>query len=172
VRVLPQPKTVAEAEAERRDQIARTANERGLTKYTRYLWRATAVLALVAAVQAVLFVWQLILLRRSVGDAATAANAANASAEAAKLEAYAAQRMLVLTQRPKLRIRNVVVRYPVPIHRQPFRLFEPGQPISGQFYVVNIGGTVAGSLKATVEFTGRSKVCRWSDPTKARRSRQ
>jgi hypothetical protein len=51
--------------------------------------------------------------------------------------------MLVLTQRPKLRIRNVVVRYPVPIHRQPFRLFEPGQPISGQFYVVNIGGTVA-----------------------------
>jgi hypothetical protein len=100
-------------------------------------------LAFVAAVQAGLFVWQLILLNRSVKDARTAANAANAAAEAATLEANAAQRMLVLTQRPKLRVRNVVVKYPIPIHRPPFVLFEPGQPVSGQFYVVNIGGTVA-----------------------------
>jgi hypothetical protein len=143
VRVLPTPKTAGEAEAERREADARAANEQGLTTYTRHLSLATVALAFVAAVQAGLFVWQLILLRGSVRDARTAANAANASAEAAKLEAYAAQRMLILTQRPKLRVRNVVVRYPVPIHRQPFRLFEPGQPVSGQFYVVNIGGTVA-----------------------------
>jgi hypothetical protein len=127
VKVLPTPKTADEAEAEKGEREERAGAERGLTTYTRYLWLATCVLTFVAAVQAGLFVWQLILLRRSVRDAATAANAANASAEAAKLGAYAAQRMLVLTQRPKLRVRNVVVRYPVPIHRQPFVLFEPGQ---------------------------------------------
>ncbi len=71
VRILPQPKTVVEAEAERREQDARAANDRGLTKYTLYLWRTTAVLALVAAVQAGLFVWQLVLIRRSLAEAKT-----------------------------------------------------------------------------------------------------
>jgi hypothetical protein len=143
VRVLPSQRTTDEIEAERKERDERAAAERGLTAFTRNLWIATCALVFVAVVQAGLFVWQLVLLNRSVTDAKTAANAANASAEAAKLEAYAAQRMLVLAQRPKLRVRNVVVKYPVPHHRQPFRLFEPGQPVSGQFYVVNIGGTVA-----------------------------
>jgi len=143
VRVLPTSKSAGEAEEEKKEREERRAAERDLTTYTLYLWLATSAFALVALVQAGLFVWQLVLLRRTVRDAATAANAANASAEAAKLEAYAAQQMLVLTQRPKLRVRNVVVKYPVPTHRPPFRIFEPGQPISGQFYVVNIGGTVA-----------------------------
>src|ERR1700745_309723 len=52
VRVLPEPKTTEQAEAERREQAARAANERGLTKYTQYLWRATAALTLVAGIQA------------------------------------------------------------------------------------------------------------------------
>jgi hypothetical protein len=121
----------------------RAANERGLTTYTRDLWLVTGALAFVAAVQAGLFVWQLILLNRSIRDTRTAANAAAASAEAAKLEAYAAQRMLVLTQRPRLRVRNVVLRYPVPTHAPPPVLFQRGVPVSGQFYVVNVGGTVA-----------------------------
>jgi len=143
VRVLPTQKTAKEVEAEKAERDQRTAAERSLTNYTLYLWLATCALAFVAVVQAGLFVWQLVLLRRSVHDTATAATAAAASAEAAKLEAYAGQRMLVLTQRPKLRVRNVVVKYPVPNHRPPFRMFEAGQPISGQFYVVNVGGTVA-----------------------------
>src|SRR5438105_15793476 len=48
VRVLPTPKTAGEAEAESREADAKAANERGLTKYIHYLWRATAVLAFVA----------------------------------------------------------------------------------------------------------------------------
>jgi hypothetical protein len=143
VRVLPTSKTTNEAEAERKERDERAGAEQGLTTYTRDLWLATGALALVAAVQAGLFVWQLILLNRSVADARTAANAANASAEAATLNAHAAQRMLVLAQRPKLRVRNVVVRYPDPKHRAPFRLFQPGEFVTGQLYVVNIGGTVA-----------------------------
>jgi hypothetical protein len=55
VRVLPQPETVAEAAAEKREQDARAANERGVTKYARYLWVATAALTLVGAIQAGLF---------------------------------------------------------------------------------------------------------------------
>jgi hypothetical protein len=80
VRVLPTPKTAGEAEAERREQDARTANDRGLTKYTRYLWRATAVLAFVAAVQAGLFVWQLVLIRKSLAEAKTSSEAAHLGA--------------------------------------------------------------------------------------------
>jgi len=143
VRVLPTPKTADEAEIETKERDARATAEQGLATYTGYLWLATCALAFVAVVQAGLFVWQLVLLNRSVRDAKTAANAANASAEAAKLQAYAAQQMLVLAQRPKLRVRNVVVKYPVPTYRQPFKLFEPGQPVSDQFYIVNTGGTVA-----------------------------
>ena len=143
VRVLPTQKTAEEVEAEKAERDERVAAERSLTNYTRYLWLATCALAFVAFAQAGLFVWQLVLLRRSVRDTETAANAAAASAEAARSEANAAQRMLVLTQRPKLRVRNVVVKYPVPNHRPPFGMFEAGQPISGQFYVANIGGTVA-----------------------------
>ena len=143
VRVLPTQKTAEEVEAEKAERDERVAAERSLTNYTRYLWLATCALAFVAFAQAGLFVWQLVLLRRSVRDTETAANAAAASAEAARSEANAAQRMLVLTQRPKLRVRNVVVKYPVPNHRPPFRMFEAGQPITGQFYVANIGGTVA-----------------------------
>jgi hypothetical protein len=83
VRVLPTPKTAEEAAAESREQDTRTANERGLTTYTRYLWLATGALALVALVQAALFLWQLILLRRSVQDSAAAAEAAREAADAA-----------------------------------------------------------------------------------------
>jgi hypothetical protein len=143
VRVLPTQKMAEEAEAERRERDERAATEQGLTTYTRDLWLATGALAVIALGQAFLFVWQLILLNRSVRDTRAAANAAAASAEAAKLEAYAAQRMLVLTQRPKLRVRNVALKYPVPIHGPPPVLFQPGLPVSGEFYIVNVGGTVA-----------------------------
>jgi hypothetical protein len=40
-------------------------------------------------------------------------------------------------------VRNIVVRYPAPTHAPLSVLFQPGTLVSGQFYVVNIGGTVA-----------------------------
>lgn len=149
VRVLPEPKTVAEAEAERREADARAANERGLTTYTRYLWRATGALVFVAAAQAVLFIWQLILLRRSVADSAVAAGAARDAADAARVNAEAtrtnadtANRQLLPTQQPRLRVSNVVFRQPTGTAAAP-ALFHPGHPVGGQLYVRNIGGSKA-----------------------------
>jgi hypothetical protein len=50
---------------------------------------------------------------------------------------------IVLTHRPKLHVRNVVVRQPRPVHAQQPRIFAEGHLVSGQFYVVNVGGTEA-----------------------------
>lgn len=149
VRVLPTPKTAEEAAAERREQDARAANELGLTTYTRGLWLATGALALVAFAQALLFLWQLILLRRSVQDSAVAAGAAReaaaaarANADATKTNADTANRQLLLTQQPRLRISNVVFRQPAGSLAAP-ALFHPGNPVGGQLYVRNIGGSKA-----------------------------
>lgn len=80
VRVLPEPKTAQEAEDERRELEKRAATEQDLAKYTLYLAIATALLFVAATAQAGLFVWQLILLRRSVQDSAMAASASTRSA--------------------------------------------------------------------------------------------
>jgi hypothetical protein len=50
---------------------------------------------------------------------------------------------LILSKRPQLRVRNVVVRQPKPIHESQPEIFEKGTLISGQFYIDNIGGTDA-----------------------------
>jgi hypothetical protein len=92
VRVLPSPRTADEAEAERKERDDRAAAERDLTSYSGYLALATCGLVFVAVVQAGFFVWQLILLNRSVRDARTAANAASASADAAREQAQASTR--------------------------------------------------------------------------------
>lgn len=54
----------------------------------------------------------------------------------------AGERQIVLAQRPRLRVRNVVHRPPRPSYeiRYPF---EQGHHIGGQFYLVNVGGTAA-----------------------------
>lgn len=49
----------------------------------------------------------------------------------------------VLAQRPKLRVRNIIVKQPTPVHASALELFAPQQFVSGQLYVSNIGGTPA-----------------------------
>jgi hypothetical protein len=73
-----------------------------------------------------------------------ATKAAIASADAARDQAEIARKMFVLTQRPKLIVRNVVIKPPnPPAIRGGIELFQPRYGISGQLYVVNVGGTAA-----------------------------
>src|SRR5207247_1244705 len=53
------------------------------------------------------------------------------------------RRTFVVTQRPKLIVRNVVVKQPKSVHGRDPYLFEPGHPVIGQFYVANVGGSRA-----------------------------
>jgi hypothetical protein len=53
------------------------------------------------------------------------------------------RRELILTKRPRLRVRNVVLRQPKPIHAPIPEIFARGTLVSGQFYVDNVGGTPA-----------------------------
>lgn len=71
-----------------------------------------------------------------------ATEAAKASADAAKGQAELSQKTLVLTQRPKLIVRNIVVKTPGDPLRQTAP-FQPGYSVEGEFEVVNIGGTPA-----------------------------
>ncbi len=50
---------------------------------------------------------------------------------------------LILNKRPRLRVRNVVVRQPIPLHAPQPEILARGTLVSGQFYVDNIGGTTA-----------------------------
>ena len=62
--------------------------------------------------------------------------------KAATRQAKVGEDTLILTQRPRLIVRNVVVKRSentIP----PRPLFERGMPVSGQFYISNIGGTPA-----------------------------
>jgi len=82
--------------------------------------------------------------RRQAKLAKIAAEAAGTNAQAAKEQAEIAQQTLVLTQRPKLMVRNVVITAPRPPGIQgEIPLFQPRYEISGKLYVVNVGGTVA-----------------------------
>jgi hypothetical protein len=49
----------------------------------------------------------------------------------------------ISNQRPKLRVRNVMVHHPNWIGRPRFQIFHQGAPIHGQFFISNIGGTPA-----------------------------
>ena len=62
--------------------------------------------------------------------------------QAATRQAKVSEDTLILTQRPRLIVRNVVVKRSentIP----PRPLFERGMPVSGQFYISNVGGTPA-----------------------------
>lgn len=50
---------------------------------------------------------------------------------------------IVSSHRPRLRIRNVVVKPYNPALVERMGFFQPNRPVSGQFYVVNVGGTRA-----------------------------
>jgi len=50
---------------------------------------------------------------------------------------------LVSNYRPRLRVRNIVVTAPNPALVQRIGVFQPNQLVTGQFFVVNVGGTAA-----------------------------
>lgn len=64
--------------------------------------------------------------------------------DALERQAGIAHDTLVLTQRPKLIVRNVVLKSPQQVPPPgPDPWFYKGARLSGQFYVVNVGGTPA-----------------------------
>jgi hypothetical protein len=69
----------------------------------------TAVLVAVGAVQLVVFIWQLRLIRTSLDDAKISADAAAAAALAASRQAHVAEETLAKIERPYLFIFNVSV---------------------------------------------------------------
>ena len=53
------------------------------------------------------------------------------------------QQTIILSQRPRLRVRNVVVTPANPAFVARIGVFQPRTYVSGQFYMVNVGGTEA-----------------------------
>lgn len=84
VKVVPSPTTEADAAEQKEERSQSATNERGLVVATWILAVVTGALAIVAAFQAALFVWQLGYMRQGVIDAGKAANAALISAESLK----------------------------------------------------------------------------------------
>ena len=112
-------------------------------------WSNWAV-AVFAAVAAIIALRTLRAIRRqaeianeSLSAERTATEAAKASADAAKAQAELSQKTLVLTQRPRLIVRNVVVK---PLGLTPewnTPIFQRGYSVEGEFQVVNVGGSRA-----------------------------
>jgi hypothetical protein len=67
----------------------------------------TAVLVVVGAIQLVLFLWQLRLIRTSLDDAKIAADAAADAAKAASRQAHVAEETLAKIERPYIFVFNV-----------------------------------------------------------------
>jgi hypothetical protein len=106
-------------------------------------WTAafTFGLFVVGLATAIVFIFQSILLRRQVGEMVKATAATEKSAKAAEdtaretaFQAKDLWEARILQHRPKLHVRNIVLKGP---------LFQRGSPIRGQFYVSNIGGVRA-----------------------------
>jgi hypothetical protein len=95
VKIISTPDTKAETPEERERRMAHETNEQGLTDFTRALVEVTAALAIIAFIQAGLFVWQLGYMRAGVRDANIAAIAARNNAETAKTAMIASQRAYV-----------------------------------------------------------------------------
>src|SRR2546422_34226 len=103
--------------------------ERSLANFTRWLVLVGIAQAVILACQAGIFLLQLCAYRKQ-GDILEQSLADN-------------RRTFVVTQRPKLIVRNVVVKQPKSVHGRDPYLFEPGHPVIGQFYVANVGGSRA-----------------------------
>jgi len=95
VKVISTPDAKAENAEERERRITHEANEQSLSDYTRLLAYGTFGLALVAAIQAGLFVWQLGYMRKGLVDAKVSADAARDAANAAKDSAEIARTSMI-----------------------------------------------------------------------------
>ncbi len=105
-----------------------------LAMYTGKLYRATVNLGKDAKATA----------DRQAKEMERSLAVAKESADQAKESVDLARQELILTQRPKLRVTNVIVRQPKPANAErPIELFAIGHLVSGQFYINNVGGTPA-----------------------------
>jgi hypothetical protein len=111
------------------DETQRLADETdNIATYTSRLAVFTLLLFCAALGQIWLFVWQLFLIRESLQDT--------------KATVKVSQETLILTHRPKLRVRNITITQNWATgQRSP--LFREGQELIGHFYISNVGGTPA-----------------------------
>jgi hypothetical protein len=68
------------------------------------------------------------------------------AAVAAEKAAEIARTEFIASHRPRLRVRNVVVKNPKAADGRELQLFAPGQTIEGQFYIANVGDSRADIL--------------------------
>lgn len=80
-------------------QATDSASDKTISEYTFWLVVSTFALTGVAAIQAALFIWQLILIRSSMRDAKRAADAAAAAADAATTQVQELRRSADATER-------------------------------------------------------------------------
>lgn len=93
----------SEAAADAQDQVIKAQVDRDMVRYTYWIAAGTIALGLIAAVQALLFFWQLSLMRRGEKQAAQVATAAADSAAAAKTSADA----VMLAERAYVKLSHV-----------------------------------------------------------------
>jgi hypothetical protein len=108
--------------------------ERAATEW--WLMTFTGALVVVGLLQFLVYAAQARYMRRGL-------RISDANVQAAQRAAIVAERTLVLTQRPKLIVRNVVVARLVPASQVPTFVFLDGHLVTGQLYVVNVGGSDA-----------------------------
>ena len=115
-----------------KSECAKATSYERIADYTWWLAVLTAVLAAVSAGQGY-FLLQ-------------ADKTARIAAEAAKKSVETAQAEFIAAHRPQIRVRNIVVNQPQSADGRKFPPFTPGHPISGQLFVVNVGGSRADIL--------------------------
>lgn len=84
IKSIPTEKTPEQAKEDRQEREDKTANDRGMTLYTGALALLTFLLVCIGSIQGGLFYWQLKLIRESLVDTKTSADAANKAADAAE----------------------------------------------------------------------------------------
>jgi hypothetical protein len=110
---------------------AESADDR-IAKYTLWLAILTGALVVVSTFQGYFLI-------RSDRTARIAAETARKSTETAQAE-------FIATHRPRIRVRNIVVNSPQSADGRTFEPFAPGQIVSGQFFIANVGGSRADIL--------------------------
>jgi hypothetical protein len=158
VKILPAEAAQKDAEKAETEKTEKAAIDKRLAFDTRrladYTWNlaaVTALLFLVAVVQAGMFVWQLLLLRRGAHDATVAANAARIAADAAVEQSKlmglqldlvekqhgVARHQFFAVNRPRLIVHFIkrVIEHPeLPVDEQAF---------AAEFRVMNFGTSTA-----------------------------
>jgi hypothetical protein len=158
VKIVPSPNAYPESDKTREEKFQKASQD----WWIFIAAAATAVFTLVLAIVTGGLWWATYRLYRTTSravndgeqavkaamDAAAAADRhvqhAASAAESSRIQADLANKSLIATFRPKLRVRNVVARH---TERLTAELQEdgllPGVAISGQFYVENVGGSDA-----------------------------